>query len=281
MFGPILKLFVKNLTNVDFSYLDAQRGMMGESWLAQLELDGSLNSQGMICDFGIVKSRVRDWLDTYVDHRLVIPMLSSQAKLESVGENLELTWQYSDEKELVCNAPAEAFSQVSKDSITPESLADWCESQLLALFGKEVQGLSLSFVPEKIEGAFYHYSHGLEQHAGNCQRIAHGHRSCIEIYIDQQRDTALEQEWALQWQDIYLGTKAHLVTQADGYNLYQYTAPQGNFSLKLPTQRCDDLATETTVEQIALHIAAVLRKRFPEREVQVRAYGGIGKGAIA
>lgn len=276
-----MKLFVKNLTNVDFSYLDAKRGMMGESWLAQLELDGSLNSQGMICDFGVVKSRVRDWLDTYVDHRLVVPMLNKQANMQVAEENLALTWLYSDAQELVCNAPAEAFSQVNTETITPESLALWCESQLFALFGDEIQGLSLSFVPEKIEGAFYHYSHGLQQHEGNCQRIAHGHRSCIEIYVDGQRDAELEQDWADQWQDIYLGTQAHLVTQEQGYNFYEYTAPQGRFSLKLPTERCDDLETETTVEQIALHIAAVLRKRYPEKEIQVRAYEGIGKGAIA
>ena len=54
-----MKLFVDNLTNVDFSFLHPQRGLMGESWLVQLELDGSLNDQGMICDFGIVKKEVK------------------------------------------------------------------------------------------------------------------------------------------------------------------------------------------------------------------------------
>jgi len=276
-----LKLFVNNLTNVDFSYLDAKRGMMGESWLAQLELDGTLNSQGMICDFGLVKSRVRDWLDTYVDHRLVVPMQSPQANMQTTQDNLELSWTYSDAKLLVCNAPSEAFAQVDKEVITLESLAQWCESQLLELFGDEVLGLKLSFVPESIPGAFYHYTHGLQQHDGNCQRIAHGHRSCIEIFINGVRDLQIERDWALQWQDIYLGTKAHIVTKEAGYTLYQYTAPQGDFSLKLPTERCDDLETETTVEQIAQHIASVIKSRHPEQDVLVRAYEGIGKGAIA
>ena len=70
-----MKLFVDNLTNVDFSYLDAKRGLLGESWLVELELDGSLNEQGMICDFGIVKKQVKQWFDSTIDHALVIPEL--------------------------------------------------------------------------------------------------------------------------------------------------------------------------------------------------------------
>jgi len=276
-----LKLFVNNLTNVDFSYLDEKHGMMGESWLAQLELDGTLNSQGMICDFGLVKSRVRDWLDTYVDHRLVVPMQCSQTNMQFGKGNLELTWTYSDKTKLVCNAPEQAFSQVSTKAITPESLANWCEGQLFELFGDEIQGLKLSFVAENIAGAFYHYTHGLQQHDGNCQRIAHGHRSCIEIYINGERDESIEQDWAKQWQNIYLGTKAHIVSKAEGYTKYQYTAPQGEFSLELPSQRCDDLESETTVEQIAQHVVKVLKSRYPKKDILVRAYEGIGKGAIA
>jgi len=48
-------LFVKKLTNIDFSYLDVERGMVGESWLIDIELTGELDDQGMVVDFGIVK----------------------------------------------------------------------------------------------------------------------------------------------------------------------------------------------------------------------------------
>ncbi|MGB1237036.1 MAG: 6-carboxytetrahydropterin synthase [Pseudomonadales bacterium] len=276
-----MKLFVKNLTNVDFSYLHTDRGLMGESWLAQLELEGELNTQGMICDFGIVKRNVRDWLDTYVDHRLVVPCTSQRTQITHSGDNLALKWRYPSGEVLICDAPEEAFCQVDRAEITAESLAHWCEAQLLALFGDEVQGLKIRFVPESIEGAYYHYSHGLQQHDGNCQRIAHGHRSIVEVYLDGQRSETVEAQWAQRWKDIYLGTTAHRVEGDAGYNKYCYSAPQGAFSLMLPTAYCDDLETETTVEYIAQHLAVKVKAEYPHSAVEVRAYEGIGKGAVA
>ena len=68
-----MRLFVDNLTNVDFSYLCPVRGLLGETWLAHIELTGALDAQGMVCDFGIVKKHLRDWLDSELDHRLLIP----------------------------------------------------------------------------------------------------------------------------------------------------------------------------------------------------------------
>jgi adenine-specific DNA glycosylase len=41
------------------------------------------------------------------------------------------------------------------------------------------------------------------------------------------------------------------------------------------------LDTDTTVELIAAHIADTLKSEFPEDEIRVKAYEGVGKGAIA
>lgn len=276
-----MKLFVDNLTNVDFSYLHPQRGLLGESWLVQLVLDGSLNEQGMICDFGIVKKAVKDWFDHCVDHALVVPTGMPRLAVSQSEAETAVTWQYPQGGEFYCRSPEQAIVLVDLEEVTEQSLAQWCKAQLLALFPEEVKGLEISFVPESINGAFYHYSHGLQQHDGNCQRIAHGHRSRIEIFLDGQRDAAVEQQWAATYNDIYIGTRDHLVAEPTGEHHYRYDAPQGEFEIRLPAEHCYLIDTETTVEQIACHLAEQVKAAHPQREVMVRAFEGVGKGAIA
>ncbi|MCV6588852.1 MAG: 6-carboxytetrahydropterin synthase [Marinobacterium sp.] len=276
-----MKLFVDNLTNVDFSYLHPQRGLLGESWLVQLELDGSLNSQGMICDFAIVKKVVKDWFDSTIDHSLVVPMAMPGLQVERDQGYTSVSWQ-ALQGDGSCYSPDQAITLTDLHEITEQGLALWCRQQLQALFPPEyVQGLRLSFRAEPTTGPFYHYSHGLQQHDGNCQRIAHGHRSKIEILIDDERHSELEQQWAKTLRDSYIATRAHLVEQTDEAHSYAYQAPQGRFELVLPADACYLMDTETTVELIACHLADVIKQDFPQQKVTVRAFEGVGKGAIA
>ena len=276
-----MKLFVDNLTNIDFSYLHPQRGLLGESWLVQLVLDGSLNEQGMICDFGIVKKAVKQWFDTYIDHALVVPTGMPRLSHHNDDGYTAVDWLYADGRSFHCRSPQQAIALVGVPEITPHTLADWCTEKLLELFPEEVKGLSVSFKPEHIDGVFYHYSHGLQQHDGNCQRIAHGHRSTLEIYIDDQRSEELEEQWAERFRDIYIGTRDHLIGDAGDMHHYAYQAPQGAFELKLPADVCYLIDTETTVELIARHLADQIKKAYPDNNVMVKAFEGVGKGAIA
>ncbi len=275
-----MKLFVENLTHVDFSYLDPQRGLLGESWAVNLVLDGSLDPQGMICDFGVVKKRVKQWLDSHLDHCLVVATGMPGLVAESDDGQTEVRWQYPDGAEFYCSSPTPAIAQVDVARIEPVAVAQWCCARLQALFPDQVTGIALEFVPERIDGAFYHYSHGLQQHAGNCQRIAHGHRSRIQLLRNGERDAALEAQWAQTLCDIYIGTLAHRVDSGTQHR-YVYDAPQGHFELSLPARYCYDIDTESTVERIAQHIAQQTRAQYPGDAIEVRAFEGIGKGAIA
>lgn len=297
-----MRLFVDNLTNLDFSYLHPKRGLVGETWLANIELIGELDEQGMVCDFGIVKKMMRQWLDTEVDHRLLVATKSpSLSALTQENDDCSIHWKTrpginenpEQEHNYLARCPSEAFCFVDAKEINAENVARWCITQLKPLFPQSIQEIKLSFTIESIEGPFYHYSHGLKKHDGNCQRIAHGHRSKIEIWKDDTLDTALMSEWAKKWADIYIATKEDIIPEttktlknkhADtvlSKNIaFEYTSAQGTFYLSIPKSSSYVINTDTTVELIANHIAQTLKQQNPGHTYRVKAYEGLSKGAI-
>lgn len=279
-----MRLFVDNLINVDFSYLDPERGLLGETWLASTELDGVLNEQGMVCDFGIVKKTLRHWLDEEIDHRLLVPVKSPNLTLIENGTELDIEWRYTSSQgnteTIRCTSPRSAVALVDCERINASSVSRWSISQILPLLPATLNKLSLDFSTEAIEGSFYHYSHGLKKHDGNCQRIAHGHRSKLLIWRNQERDTGLEQQWSSNFRDIYIGTREDIVEKNDSAIVFAYTTNQGSFRLSLPTQHCYIIDTDSTVEWIADHLAQQLKQAFPQDEFLVKAFEGMGKGAI-
>ena len=99
-----------------------------------------------------------------------------------------------------------------------------------------------------------------------------------------RRDPALEQEWVSNWTDIYIGNRADLigVSQYDRVEYYEfgYRSAQGNFGLTLPRTACYLIDADSTVENIAQHIAEQLKSQYPEDRFRVYAYEGVDKGAI-
>lgn len=274
-----MHLFVEQLTNVDFSYLDLNRGIVGETWWASAILEGALDEQGMVCDFGTVKKVLRNWLDDEVDHRLLVPEFAEGLTIKHDGQRIELHCNTA-RGPIVMNAPREAVTLIDATEITIQSVASWCIRQLQPYFPNSIDQLSLDFSPEEISGAQYHYSHGLKKHDGNCQRIAHGHRSRIQIWLDGHRRSDEETFWADLWKDIYIGSEEDLIASTDDEYRFEYTAQQGEFYLSLSKQHCYLIDTDTTVELIANHLAHKIKARHPNSQVTVRAFEGVNKGAM-
>ncbi len=284
--APFMLLFVDNLTNVDFSFLDPQRGLLGETWLANVQLHGELDEQGMVCDFGTVKKLLRHWLDTELDHRLAVPAQSPNITITEIGDQWDIQWEFGDDGEFLhTRSPKDAIALVEAEVLTPESVADWCIQRLKTLFPESVAQLELTFTCEAIDGSFYHYSHGLKKHGGNCQRIAHGHRSRIDIWANNQKCPVLEHQWAERWRDIYIGTREDIIAKPQfgglGYYHFAYTSAQGPFELTLPQRCCYLIDTDSTVEFLAYHIAQTTRAENPDKMIRVKAFEGINKGALA
>jgi len=274
-----MHLFVEQLTNVDFSYLDLSRGIVGETWWASAILEGALDQQGMVCDFGTVKKVLRNWMDDEIDHRLLVPELAEGLTITQLADRIELHCDTA-RGPITMNAPREAVTLIDTKEITIESVASWCIRQLESHFPDTIDQLSLDFIPEDITGAQYHYSHGLKKHDGNCQRIAHGHRSRIQIWLDGDRNSDEEAHWATCWEDIYIGSQEDLISSDNDTYQFEYTAQQGEFFLSLAQRHCYLMDTDTTVELIASHLAHQIKARHPKSSVTVRAFEGVNKGAM-
>lgn len=289
-----MNLFVKALTVIDSSYLCDKRGMVGESWILDVTLSGQLNEMSMVLDFGKVKSQIKRLIDQYVDHRLLVPKHNSAIHLSTTAEGYTRVDLVRGTKGLHINCPDEAYCFIDANEITLESVTEHVYHLLKDYLPENVEGVEITLRPENINGAFYHYSHGLKKHDGNCQRIAHGHRSPIELIVDGKRDHVRENEFAKRWEDIYLASledkvevgslllseHAQHVTDDSHYG-FSYVSPQGQFELAIAQCEAEIIGTDTTVELLANYIADEVQQSLHRTQtLKVVAYEGVGKGAI-
>lgn len=282
------RLFVNRLTVIDSAYLDPELGLVGISWILDLELEGALNHQGMILDFGLIKKTIKTKVEAQYDHCLLVPSQHPECHIDSQGHVVEVRFCYGapgQQQQILHRSPAEGVSLIPTQTLTPESLARIIRRQVLALMPTNISDLHIRLREEEITGACYSYSHGLKQHQGKCRRIAHGHRSKLHIWRNGTPAPELEAAWAKDWQNIYLANSQDLILAGDiqGQPSYRfgYSTSVGDFLLELPQERCALLKEDTTVEHIAQHIADRLAERYPGDDFLVQAYEGLDKGAVA
>jgi 6-pyruvoyl-tetrahydropterin synthase len=145
---------------------------------------------------------------------------------------------------------------------------------------------------EVINTPFYHYTHGLKKHDGNCQRIAHGHRSKVVVFENQQESIKCQEYWAKRWCDIYIGSDEDIVDiketvfsllypDPNHHHVFAYESSQGRFELAIPKTESEMIDTDTTVECLAQFMADEHKRLSHKSDFKVLAYEGVGKGAIA
>lgn len=280
-------LFVRDLTVIDFSYLCPTRGVLGESYIVDVELHGGLDATSMVLDFAAVKKTIKKAIDELIDHKLAYPALQSAVTaVEQAGQHI-LSLQ-SARGLIQVASPQQAHVAVPASEINEQTVAAFLTDTLMPLMPANVQALVFNLRAERTNGFYYHYTHGLKKHDGNCQRIAHGHRSLIEIYQNGMLSPRLNKYWSERWEDIYLGSAEdrtdgsllrYLETDA-GSEAFCYQSAQGWFEIVLPKSHVEIVPCDSTVECLSDYIADQLFAIEPA-SYKVVAYEGVGKGAIS
>ncbi|MFN7401038.1 MAG: 6-carboxytetrahydropterin synthase [Alphaproteobacteria bacterium] len=284
-----MQLFVEHLTTIDSAYLHPEHGLVGESWIVDVALDGALDHASMVMDFAHVKKRLKAAIDGSLDHVLIAPGRARNLYISysppqggsKTEDGVVIEWRFGKGEKLVHYSPKSSVALLDSESVTDLAMITYLERILAPVLPSTVTRLRLTLRHETTNDSYYHYVHGLKKHDGHCQRIAHGHRSRILIWRNGARDLTLEAAWAADWKTAYLGSREDITGEHDGMINFAYDSGEGHFALSYPASRCRLLNTDSTVELIAEHIAATLKARDPAASFQVRAYEGVQKGAVA
>lgn len=259
--------------------------MVGETWIVDVVLTGDLNEQGMVFDFCHVKKQIKMTIDALADHKLLVPAANPAIDVSSTSERISVHLYSSKVGHIECKAPTEAIFLVTAETITIETITPVLEQALMNTLPANITGITLKLYTETINGNYYHYSHGLKKHDGDCQRIAHGHRSKIFISSDGKQAPELGAEWVKRWRDIYIASQEDLLetVSKEGcqYNRFGYSANQGYFELTIASSRCHLINTDSTVELLAEHVAHQIASENPNHRIQAVVYEGFNKGAIS
>jgi len=289
-----MQLFVNDLTVMDFSYLCPERGMVGESWIVDVVLSGDLNEESMVLDFGKVKKQLKHLIDEYIDHKLLVPVEHgySQVEHDKNSDRVKVDFVRPNNKSIHLNCPAEAYAFVYSQNVTMPSVSDYLKDVIATHLPENVAGIELNLRAEVINTPFYHYTHGLKKHDGNCQRIAHGHRSKVVVFENEIESFKWQEYWAKRWCDVYIGSYEDIVdihetvfsllyTNPEAHHVFAYESSQGRFELAIPKSESEMIDTDTTVECLAQFMADEHKRLDSNSEFKVLAYEGVGKGAIA
>lgn len=286
---PSTTLFLRDFTVLDYALLSAEGGLQGESLYVSVELTGTLDHQGFIFDFGPAKKALKKLVDDTFDHKLVVPSRSPGLTKTAAGWALK-----SGEENFVYSAPEEAWTVLGGALVTAEAIAAELASRARAVLPANVEGVRFELREESrfARDANFRYTHGLRYHDGNCQRLFHGHRNPVEVYVDGARNEEWELLLATEWEGAHFTAAATLTNRAEldlplGVRVFNhpgtaeiaYTSPQGIFRSAMPAARLVLLEREPSIENISRAGFDLLRRKGVTGALVVRAYEGLNKGA--
>jgi 6-pyruvoyl-tetrahydropterin synthase len=296
-------IFLNDVTKIDCAIFDPSKGVFGQTWRVDVSVSGPIGRNGCVYDFSLLKALVRQVLKTSVDHALVIPINSQSVQYKGVdkgecwlmksrpsktlGGGGDSEWEYRSPTGTVYPSRSVAMNR----QVVEQEIVRMLRHRL----PQEIQTISVALREEESSAteAFIRYTHGIAGHDGACQRLFHGHRCRLQIYVGEERRPDLEHYVA---RDV-LGTHVHIAapSQFKAGSIpvgtrgktrepvtLAYEGTQGAFEATLPADRVFVVEGETSIECIAREIARLVKREENTAEkVRILCYEGIDKGAVA
>ncbi len=292
-------LFIKDVDLIDCCLFSPFQGVIGQSWHVDISVSGVLDSNGFVYDFSDLKRLVKHVLKSSVDHALLVPIMSSQVQYAETeaGEmwklkakarlsNLDSDWEY------IC--PKGAVFPIRAVSITKELIEQECTRLIRHRLPQDILKVEVKLREEHAEptAAFFRYSHGITGHAGMCQRLFHGHRSLIEVHINDERRPDLEHFIAREVFDsnIHIAAPSQIVSgpyeigrrgDSEAPLHLSFNGSFGHYEARIPSNKVFVVEDETSIECISQQLVRVLAAKEKNSKVRITCYEGIGKGGIA
>ena len=283
---PSPTLFLNDFTVLDYAFVGDRGGIFGGSYFVSVELEGDLDEKDFLLDFGPAKKLLKKLVDESFDHKLLVPTGGGKARVVSGGLEIEGGWSYE--------CPREAY-ELFPDALIDAGVLEYHLGRLAkGLLPPNVKAARFRLsAPERLEtGASFRYTHGLRYHEGNCQRLFHGHRNPVEVWVEGQRSPEWEAILAAEWSDAHfvaLPTLKNLPeldlplgrrrARHEGVAKVEYKSAQGVFRAKLPAARVVLVESEPSIEKMAELGATVLRDLGLKGPLRVVAFEGLNKGA--
>lgn len=274
---PAGNIFLEGVFRLDCAMFEPSAGVIGQSWRVDLNVSGALDDHNFVYDFSSLKKMARQVMKDSVDHALLMPIgsqfvhfsedeaaeqwrLHAQCKLTDTN----FVWDYK--------CPEGAVFPIRSVTIRPNLVEQELARLLKHRMPQSVSDVQVSLKEESSEptAAFFRYTHGIANHAGLCQRLFHGHRSRVEIYVGDERRADLEHFVSRE----IFGSSVHIATPSQvvsGYNqvgkrgpvgeavVLSYKGSTGKFEATIPADKIFLVERETSIECVAMQIATVLK----------------------
>lgn len=287
---PTPGIFLNDFTVLDYAFLGEDGGVWGDSYFVSAELTGALDDQDFLLDFSAAKKTLKALVDESFDHKLLVPMGSGRVTALATG----LGWKDETGGTWELTGPRSAY-ELFPDAEISAGVLEYHLSRLAKIrLPANVQGVSFRLAsPTRFHGeASFRYTHGLRFHDGNCQRLFHGHRNPVEVWVEGARSPQWEARLADEWNgahfvslptlrngaalDLPLGQRR---PQHPGTAQVEYESSQGKFRGQVPAARVVLTAAEPSIETISALALERLRAWGLRGKTRVVAYEGLNKGA--